>query len=344
MVKVAVIVALGAVSCGGKTATHVAPEPMKRAAALDAGIGGVSYGGAAYGGAAYGGAAGGATVIAVPAQGSALAWTVTVTDNATSKPLAGVSITAYELTWDCKTREVPEPPDERRHHPVRIEQYDCKGGKDRVTKLTDAHGSVTLQLPHAQYDLAPIQQQGYFPSNFPDPVYQRLAQALVKTSVANGSASRLTEYRLFPTAAVVVKTDAQAEALALKNPIVRKCMAQHPQLTHKTNNPSLLWRVEFLYAGAKNMELEATVDSLSGEVGFLGCWDPCCAQRAPSRFEKRLVECARMRGTNDPMRKNWDCDTLAQDWVKLQDFLRNRGETAELKRYEDLYRAYEAGN
>ena len=146
-----------------------------------------------------------------------------------------------------------------------------------------------------------------------------------------------------PESALKVTTDAQAETLALQHSIVKKCLAEHPQLTHAVKKPSLLWRVQFLYAGANSMEFESTVDSITGDVGFMGCWDPCCAQRAPSRFEKRLVECAKLRGSTSSMRKNWDCDTLAQDWVKLQNFLGRKGETAELQRYEELYRAYDAG-
>lgn len=51
-------------------------------------------------------------------------------------------------------------------------------------------------------------------------------------------------------------------------------------------------------------------------------WDPCCASRAPSRFERRLTECAKLRSATPTERKRWDCDTLAQDFVRLQDFYR----------------------
>lgn len=294
--------------------------------------GGTSYGGATYGG--------------VLPQGAPLTWTVKVTDNATSAPLSRISVTAVEQTWSCKTRELPAPPrtiHDDRHRPPRIETYDCKGGKHHVTKLTDASGAATLQLPHSLYQLSAIKHPSYVPTDFPDPMFQRIASSLVKTSISNGGASRLTEYRLFPYSALKVKTDAQAETLALQNPIVKKCLAAHPQLTHAVEKPSLMWRVKFLYAGANNMVFESTVDSISADVGFLGCWDPCCARRAPSRFERRLTECAKLRAATAAERKPWDCDTLAQDFVRLQDFYRRQPDPAELQKYEELYRAYEKG-
>ncbi|HSD88098.1 MAG TPA: hypothetical protein VLB44_11310 [Kofleriaceae bacterium] len=317
---------------------------------ITAGTGGASYGGAAYGGASYGSATDGAAYGGTPyggalPQGGQLTWTVRVTDNATGAPLSQISVTAVEQTWDCKTRELPDPqPDlDHRHGPARIETYDCKGGTHHITKMTDASGAVTFKLPHSQYQLAPIKHQAYFPTDFPDPMYQRIASSLVKTSITNGGASRLTEYRLFPYSALKVKTEAQAEALALQNPIVKKCLAQHPQLTHAIEKPSLMWRVQFLHAGAKNLELLTTVDSISADVGFLGCWDPCCAARAPSRFERRLTECAKLRSATLDERKRWDCDTLTQDFARLQDFYRRQGDTASLQKYEELYRAYEQG-
>ena len=310
-----------------------------------ASVGGASYGGASYGSANHGGAFGGTSYGGTLPQGGPLTWTVTVTDHATSAPLSRISVTAVEQTWGCKTRELPAPrPDLDHHHrPPRIETYDCKGGKHHVTKLTDASGAVTFQLPHSLYQLAPIKHQAYFPTDFPDPMYQRIASSLVKASITNGGASRLTEYRLFPYSALKVTTDAQAEALALQNPIVKKCLAQHPQLTHAIEKPSLMWRVQFLYGGAKSLEFLTTVDSISAEVGFLGCWDPCCAARGPSRFERRLTECAKLRSATLAERKRWDCDTLAQDFVRLQDFYRRQGDTASLQQYEELYRAYEEG-
>jgi hypothetical protein len=340
--KVAVIVALGVLSCGPKAATDVKPTTdVKPAPRVETTPVAPSTGGATYGGATYGSA----PTVALP-QGGALGWTVKVSDNATNKPIAKVSVTAVELTWDCKTREIPLPRDpDNTHRPhSRTETYGCSGGKNHITQLTDANGSTTFNLAHSMYELGAIKHKSYFATDFPDPVYQRVASTLVKTSISNGGASRLTEYRLLPESALKVTTDAQAETLALANPIVKKCLAAHPQLTHAVKKPSLLWRVQFLYAGANNMVFESTVDSISGDVGFLGCWDPCCAVKAPSRFEKRLTECAKLRGTNSSMRRNWDCDTIAQDWVKLQDFFRRtNGDPAELKRYEQLYREYEAG-
>jgi hypothetical protein len=300
-----------------------------------------SYGGPAAGS----GSVGGATYGAVLPQGAPLTWTVKVTDNATSRPLSKVSVTAVEQMWDCKTRQLPDAPQDldHRHRPPPTETYGCKGGKQHVTKLTDATGTVTLQLPHSLYELAAIKHPLYVPTDFPDPMYRRIASGLVKTSITNAGASRLTEYRLFPYSAFKVKTDAQAESLALGNPIVKKCLAQHPKLTRVVEKPSLMYRVKFLYAGANNMVFESTVDAISADVGFLGCWDPCCALRAPSRFERRLTECAKLRGATPSARKPWDCDTLAQDFVKLQDFYRRQGDPAELKKYEELYRAYEKG-
>ncbi len=320
------ICALGASPDGRAEGGGSADTGAKRPAAAGSAIGGATYGG-------------------VLPQGAPLTWTVKVTDNATSKPLSRVSVTAVELTWDCKTREVPVPPDPDNHHRPRsrTETYGCKGGTHHITKLTDASGTATLQLPHSLYDLAAIKHRSYIATDFPDPMYQRLASSLVKTTISNGGASRLTEYRLFPYSALKVKTEAQAETLALKNPIVKKCLAAHPKLTHAIEKPSLMWRVKFLYAGANNMVFESTVDAISADVGFLGCWDPCCAVRAPSRFEKRLTECAKLRGATPAQRKPWDCDTLAQDFVRLQDFYRRQPNPAELQKYEELYRAYEKG-
>jgi hypothetical protein len=342
MSMAAVIVAVSALSCGPKPASKVAPAPQGSAAMpITEDTGSATYGGVAYGGAAYGGA----TYGGVLPQGAPVTWTVRVTDNASSAPLSRISITAVEQTWGCKTRELPEPrPNfDDRHRPPRIETYDCKGGKHHVTKLTDASGVVRFQLPHSLYQLAPIKHPAYFPTDFPDPMYQRIASSLVKTSITSGGASRLTEYRLFPYSALKVKTETQAEALALQHPIVKKCLAQHPQLTHAVEKPSLMWRVQFLYGGANNLEFLTTVDSISAEVGFLGCWDPCCAARGPSRFERRLTECAKLRSASQGERKRWDCDTLAQDFVRLQAFYRRQGDTASLQKYEALYRAYEAG-
>lgn len=345
MWKAVFVVACGVVACGPRPTSRVEPSPRGPGSAavvttsVDAGTGGATYGGATYGGATYGGAA------AIPARGGALTWTVTITDNATGKPLAKVAVTAVELTYECKTREIQLPRDPDNHHRPhsRTETYDCKGGKNHVTQLTDANGSTTFKLAHSMYELGAIKHKGYFATDLPDPVYQRAAVTLVKTSITNGGASRLTQVRLIPESALKVTTDAQAETLALAHPIVKKCLAAHPQLTHAVKKPSLLWRVQFLYAGANSMVFESTVDSLSGDVGFLGCWDPCCAVKAPSRFEKRLIECAKLRGTNSDMWRNWDCDTLARDWVELQDFLRRQGKAAEIPEYEKLYRAYEAG-
>jgi hypothetical protein len=329
LVIVAVGIAAGALSAAG--APSSAGSAGGSASSSASGSSGGSTGGATYGG--------------VLPQGTAMTWTVKVVDNATSAPLAKVSVTALELTWDCKTREVPLPrgPDNHHRPHSRTEIYDCKGGTKHITKLTDASGTATLQLPHSLYQLGPIKHPSYLATDLPDPMYQRIAASLVKTSISNGGASRLTEYRLFPTSALKVKTSAQAESLALANPVVKKCLAAHPQLTHAIQKPSLMWRVQFLYAGANNMVFESTVDTISADVGFLGCWDPCCAVRAPSRFEKRLLECPKLRSATKLSRKSWDCDTLPQDFVKLQDFLRKKGDDAELKRYEALYRAYEDG-
>jgi hypothetical protein len=338
------VIGLGALSCGPKVATQPASQTRSSDPGLPAPdgapLGGTTYGGMTYGGVTYAGAA------AAPApQGGALTWTVRVTDDATSKALPRISVTAVEQTWDCKTRVLPDPrPNHDHHHgPPPTETYDCKGGTHHVTKLTDASGAVTFQLPHAQYELGPIKHLGYFPSDFPDPMYQRIVSRLVKTTITNGGAGRFTEYRLFPHSALKVTTEAQAEALALQNPIVKKCVAQHPQLTRAVEKPSLMWRVQFLYAGAKNLEFLTTVDAISGDVGFMGCWEACCAGRAPSRFERRLTECAKLRGATADKRKPWDCDTLAQDFVRLQDFYRRNPNPAEQQKYEELYRAYEAG-
>jgi hypothetical protein len=336
MSKALIIFALCVVSCGPKSASNVAPPSRGSSAVpIQADIGGVSYGGATYGGATYGGTSYGG---ALP-RGGPLTWTVKVTDNATGAALSKISITAVEQTWDCKTRVLPTPPQDPddRHRPPTIETYDCKGGKHQVTKLTDARGEAILELPHSQYQLAKIEHKAYFPPDFPDPMFQRIASSLVKTSITNGGAGRRTY------SALKVKTDAEAEALALQNPIVKKCVAQHPTLTRAIQKPSLMWRVQFLYSGAKNLEFLSTVDSISGDVGIMGCWDPCCAGRAPSRFERRLTECAKLRAATSAERKPWDCDTLAQDFVRLQDFNRKQGDTAALQKYEDLYRAYEAG-
>lgn len=321
---------------GGGASSGGAPAGGARADGAGSPTDRAADGNASYGGATYGG---------VPPQGRPLTWTVKVSDNATSKPLSRISVTAVELTWDCKTRVLPDPPrgPDDRHRPPRTETYDCKGGKDHVTKLTDASGVATLQLPHSLYELAAIKHPSYFPTDFPDPMYRRIASSLVTSTITNGGATRLFEYRLFPYSALKVKTEAQAESLALKNPIVNKCLAAHPQLTHAVEKPSLMWRVKFLYPGANNMVFESTVDAISADVGFLGCWDPCCAVRAPSRFERRLTECAKLRGATPAARKPWDCDTLAQDFARLQDFYRRQGDPAELQKYEELYRAYEKG-
>jgi hypothetical protein len=270
---------------------------------------------------------------------------VKVVDNSTSAPLAKVSVTAVELTWDCKQREIPIPRDPDNHHRPhsRTEIYGCKGGTNHITKLTDATGTTILQLPHSLYDLGPIKHPNYIATDLPDPMYRRISPGLVKMSISNGGARRLTEHRLFPISALKVKTDAQAETLTLANPIVKKCLAAHPPLTHALQKPSLMWREQFTYPGAKNMVFESTVDTISGDVGFLGCWDPCCAVKAPSRFEKRLVESPKLRASSQLDRKSWDCDTLAQDFVRLQDFYRRQGKLDELKEYEALYRAYEKG-
>ncbi len=272
-------------------------------------------------------------------------WTVRVSDDLTGAPLPKISVTAVEQTYDCKTRELPQPPrdPDDRHRGPRLETYGCKGGEHKVTRLTDMSGAVTLRLPHALYELAPIKQQGYFPSDFPDPMYVRIASRLLETTITNGGASRHSEYRLFPYSALKVTTEAEAEALALKNPIVKKCLAQQPQLTRAVEKPSLMWRVQFLQAGAKNLEFMTSVDAISGEVGFMGCWHSCCAGRTPSRFSRRLTECAKLRKATAAERKPWDCDTLAQDYVRLQDFYRRNPNPAEQQTYEELYREYEAG-
>jgi hypothetical protein len=348
VVKAIMMAVLGALGCSPKPANTEAPSitpAMPVTASSDAAsTGGVSYGNATRAAAKADGSFGGRTYGNALPQGAPMTWTVRVIDNATSAPLPRISVTAFEQTWGCKTRELPEPPRnvDDRHRPPRIETYDCNGGRQHITKLTDASGSVTLQLPHSLYQLAPIKHPAYFPTDFPDPSFRRISSSLVKTTIANAGATRLVEYRLFPYSALKVKTETQAATLALQHPIVKKCLAQHSQLTHTIEKPSLMWRVEFLYSGAKNLEFSTTVDSISGEVGFLGCWDPCCAMRAPSRFERRLDECAKLRSATTAERKRWDCDTLAQDFVKLQELLRRQNDTASLQKYEQLYRAYEA--
>jgi hypothetical protein len=215
-------------------------------------------------------------------SGSAVTWTVQVADHAANVPLARVSVTLVELTWDCKTRELDQPrqdPDDRYRQP-RIETYDCKGGKQELTQLTDAVGTATFHLPHAQFLLRPIKHASYFPTDFRDPVYQRIAGSLMKMTITSGN--RHISYSLFPYAGLKVKTEAEARQHAMNNAIVQNCLAMHPQLTHAVKKPSLLWRVQFADPGAKNMRLEATVDSISSDVGILGCWDPCCANRRPS--------------------------------------------------------------
>jgi len=326
LVIIAVGLAAGALSAVGAPSTG-----------SGSGSAGVRAGGSASG------STGGATYGGVLPQGAPLTWTVKVVDNATSAPLPKVSITALELTWDCKTREIPIPRDpDNTHRPhSRTEIYGCKGGTNRITKLTDANGTATLQLPHSLYELGPVKHASYIATDLPDPMYRRIAPTLVKMSISNGGASQLTEYRLFPTASLKGKTDGRAETLVLANPIVKKCLAAHPTLTHAIQKPSLLWRAQFTYPGANNMVFESTVDTISADVGFLGCWDPCCAVKAPSRFEKRLIECPKLRTASKLDRKSWDCDTLGQDFVKLQDFYRRQGKLDELKEYEALYREYE---
>jgi hypothetical protein len=269
-------------------------------------------------------------------------WSVQVRDYQTKAPLARVSVTAIEQTWDCKTRVMPRPvpAQDHDHRPPSIETYDCKGGRNHITRLTDAGGSVTFQLPHPQYEIAPIKRPDYLPTDFPDPSFRRIASSLTKTSTTAGR--RLSEYWLFPYAALKVKTGTQAEALALQNTFVKNCLGQHPQLTHDVERPSLTWRVQFRYPGANSLKLVTTVDSLSEEVGFLGCWDPCCSGRAPSRFERRLTECAKLRNASSQERKPWDCDTLPQDFDRLKDFYRRQGDSTSLQKFEELYRAYEA--
>jgi hypothetical protein len=102
-------------------------------------------------------------------------WSVQVRDYQTKAPLARVSVTAVEQTWDCKTRVMPRPApaQDHDHRPPSIETYDCKGGRNHITRLTDAGGSVTFQLPHPQYEIAPIKQPDYIPTDFPDPSFRQ---------------------------------------------------------------------------------------------------------------------------------------------------------------------------